>query len=98
MRNAQEAGKPIRYPSNPDQFGGGMIAFLFLCGYYSRIPLHIVFRFFHRDQDLAVPEVVQRLVIRNSIISWAQIVSNLLYESPEPRFSEFPFRAAIPGN
>lgn len=98
VRNAQEAGKPIRYPSNSDQFGGEMIAFLFLCGHYSHIPLHIVFRFFHRAQNLAVPEVVQRLVVGNSIISGSQVVSSLLYESSDPRFAEFRFRPAIPGN
>ena len=89
---ARQAGKRVPYPSNPGQFGNDTIATLLLCGYYNHAQCGIIFRFFHRDQQLARPETIRRLVIGDSAILGPPNVGHFLYETDDLRFAEFRFR------
>jgi len=86
--NARQAGKRVPYPSNPSQFGNGMIAMLFLCGYYDRASCGVGVHFSHEDQQLARPE---RIEFGASVISGPPNVGHLLYETDDPRFAAFRF-------
>jgi len=85
---ARRAGKKVTYPTKPDQFGGGTIAFLFLGGFYAGVPHSSIFRFFHRNQELALPQKIATLVEGESRVHGSQKVGNLL-KSNDPRFAQF---------
>jgi hypothetical protein len=89
VTEAMRLGKVQGYPSNRDQFGDDMIAWLFLCGYYSRVPYQATFRFFHRDQNLAGAEIVGRLGVGESFIYGSDRIADFLYRSGDPRFARF---------
>jgi hypothetical protein len=65
VRLAQRASKPVRYPSNGSADGEDVIAYLFLCGYYSNAPCGVVLYFSHRNQVLNKPRTVHRVGIGN---------------------------------
>jgi len=94
---ARRAGKKVTYPTKPDQFGGGTIAHLILCGFYSGVPHGSAFRLFHRNQELALPEKRFTLVEGESRVFGSQKISDLLHKSSDPRFARFRVpRAAKP--
>lgn len=86
--NARQAGKRVSYPSDQGE-SGDLIALLFLCGYHHDTSCGIIFRFFHRNQRLARPETIGRLVIGGWTISGSGGVSRLLYDTNDARFTQF---------
>jgi hypothetical protein len=91
VENAQKAGKPVSYPSNPENYEDGSIVSVFLCGYYARWALGMVVKFFHREQRLAEPTKLTTIGVGNSAISGSKEVDNCLTLN-DPRFAAFRFQ------
>jgi hypothetical protein len=87
IADGRKAGKQVIVPNERDQFGDGMLARLFLCGYYSKLPYGAIVRFSHIDGNLEPPETLQRLAVGESSVSGSNVVGRLL--QVDPRFARF---------
>ncbi len=89
---AKASGQKVTLPDNPDMDGqgGGMIALLFMCGFYLQTSCYIAVKFFHRGGKLENPKTVLRVNLHQFIASGSGVVSNSLYSGGnDAEFSQF---------
>jgi hypothetical protein len=100
VAKARASGKTVNYPSNDDPQGQGhsMIVMLFLCGYYSQSPCHILFKFFHRSGVVAAPLICRIFRVGENMFSGSREVTERLYVTNDPRFAAFRHSAQNPAD